>query len=191
MEYKNTHAMLIARCMDDINNRVTTRGASFAQQFLLQKGLKVLGEHGHEAATKEMDQLHRQNFFTPISVKDMTSTERRKAMEALMFLTEKRDKSVKGRMVYNGKPTREWLTREDSASPTAALESIMLSAVIDAHEGRDVMCADKPNAFIQAEMPDISDSEERVTMKIAGVLVDMLVQLSPEIYGPYVVFEKQ
>ena len=112
-------------------------------------------------------------------------------MGALMFLTEKRDKSVKGRMVYNGKPTREWLTREDSASPIAALESIMLTAVIDAHEGQDVMCADILNTFIQAEMRDISDGEERVTMKITGVLVDMLVQLSPEIYGPYVVFEKQ
>ena len=94
-------------------------------------------------------------------------------------------------MDYNGKPTREWLTREDSASPTAALESIMLTAVIDTHEGRDIMCADIPNAFIQAEMPDISDGKERVTMKITGVLVDMLVQLSPKIYGPYVVFEKQ
>ena len=94
-------------------------------------------------------------------------------------------------MVYNGKPTREWLTREDSASPMAALESIMLTAVIDAHEGQDVMCADIPNAFIQAEMPDISDGEDWVTMKITGVLVDMLVQLCPEIYGPYIVFEKQ
>ena len=71
-----------------INNRVTTRGASFVQQFLLHKGLKVFGEHGHEAATKEMDQLHRRNCFTPISVKDMTSTERRKAMGALMFLRD-------------------------------------------------------------------------------------------------------
>ena len=26
-------------------------------------------------------------------------------------------------------------------------------------------------------------------MKITGVLVDMLVQLCPEVYGPYVVFE--
>ena len=41
VEYKITHAMLIARCMDDINNKVMTRGASFAQQFLLHKGLKV------------------------------------------------------------------------------------------------------------------------------------------------------
>ena len=71
VEYKNTHAMLIARCMDDINNRVTTRGASFAQQFLLHKGLKVFREHGHEAATKEMDQLHRRNCFILISVKEM------------------------------------------------------------------------------------------------------------------------
>ena len=58
VEYKITHAMLNARCVDNINNRVTTRGASFVQQFLLHKGLKVFGEHGHEAATKEMDQLH-------------------------------------------------------------------------------------------------------------------------------------
>ena len=77
------------------------------------------------------------------------------------------------------------------SKPMAALESIMLTAMIDAHEGWDVMCTDIPNAFIQAEMPDISDGKERVTMKITGVLVDMLVQLSPEIYGPYVVFEKQ
>ena len=135
VEYKITHAMLIARCMDDINNRVMTHGASFAQQFLLHKGLKVFGEHGHEAATKEMDQLQQQNCFMLISVKDMTPTERRKAMGALMFLTEKRDRSVKGRMVFNRKPTREWLTREDSASPMAALESIMLTAVIDTHKG--------------------------------------------------------
>ena len=53
------------------------------------------------------------------------------------------------------------------------------------------MCTDIPNAFIQAEMMDISDSEEQVTMKITGVPVDMLVQLGPEIYGPYIVFEKQ
>ena len=58
VEYKITHEMLIARCMDNINNSVMTHGASFMQQFLLHKGLKVFGEHGHEASTKEMDQLN-------------------------------------------------------------------------------------------------------------------------------------
>jgi hypothetical protein len=93
-------------------------------------------------------------------------------------------------MVYNGKPTREWLSREDSASPTAAFESIMLTAVIDAHEERNIMTCNIPNAFIQALMPEVKDRDERVMMKITGVLVDMLVELNPELYGPYVVYEK-
>ena len=111
-------------------------------------------------------------------------------MMALMFLTEKRDSTIKGRMVYNGKPTREWLSREDSASPTAALESKMLTAVIEAHEGRDVMTVDIPNTFIQTEMPEREEGEEWVIMKITGVLVEMMVQLNPDKYGPCVVFEK-
>ena len=103
---------------------------------------------------------------------------------ALMFLTEKRDGSVKGRMVYNGKPTREWLSKDDAASPTASLEAIMLTAVIDAKEGRDVMTADIPNAFIQTKLPDIKDGEDRAILKITGVLVDLLVQMALKVYGP-------
>jgi hypothetical protein len=108
-----------------------------------------------------------------------------------MFLGERRNGTVKGRMVYNGKPTREWLSREDSVSPTAALESIMLTAVIDAHEERGVMTCDIPNAFIiQALMPKVKDGDERVMMKITGVQVNMLVKLNPELYGPYVVYKR-
>jgi hypothetical protein len=121
----------------------------------------------------------------------MSPIERRKAQQALMFLTEKRDQSIQGRMVYNGKPTREWLTREDSASPTAALESIILMAVIDATKRRDGMTCYITNAFIQAEMPEVEPGEERAMMKITGVLVDMLVEINPTLYGPYVVFEKR
>ena len=189
-EYNPQDAMLMARLIYDLNNKVVREGASFAQQYLLNKGLKVFGQKGHDASMKEMDQLHRRSCFTPASIKKMTQAERRKAQVALMFLGEKRDGTIKGRMVYNGKPTREWLSREDSASPTAALESIMLTAVIDAHEGRDVMTCDIPNAFIQALMPEVKDGDERVMMKITGVLVDMLVELNPELYGPYVVYEK-
>ena len=37
---------------------------------------------------------------------------------------------------------------------------------IEAHENRDVMSADVPNAFIQTEMPEVKKGEERVMMKI-------------------------
>ena len=73
-------------------------------------------------------------MFQPVDINDLTTSEKKKAMEAMMLLTEKKDKTVKGRMVYNGKPPCEWLTREDAASPTASLESIMITGVIDAKE---------------------------------------------------------
>jgi hypothetical protein len=165
----------MARLIYDLNTKIFREGASFAQQYLLNKGLNIFGQKGWDASKKEMDQLHRQWCFTPILIAAMTQIERRKAQQALLFLGEKWDGTIKERMVYNGKPTREWLSREDSASPTAALQSIMLTAVIDAHEGCDVMTCDIPNAFIQALMPEVKDEDKRVMMKITGVLVDMLV----------------
>ena len=51
------------------------------------------------------------------------------------------------------------------------------------------MTADIPNAFIQAHMPAPKNGEARVIMKITGVLVSMLVDIAPEIYGPCVVYE--
>ena len=41
VEYAMSHAMLIARVMDNINSKVTIQGASFAQHYILQKELKV------------------------------------------------------------------------------------------------------------------------------------------------------
>ena len=67
---------------------------------------------------------------------------------------------VKGRCVYNGKPTRAWLSREETTSPTAALESIFLTTTIDAKEGRDIMTNDSPNTFIQVEIPECKDGED-------------------------------
>ena len=45
----------------------------------------------------------------------------------LTYWTQKRDGTIKERNVYNGKPTREWLSKQDSASPTVLIESIMLT----------------------------------------------------------------
>ena len=92
-----------------------------------------------------------------------------------MLLSEKRDGTVKGRLVYNRKYTREWISREDSASPTVSTESILLTCCIDAHEGRDTMSADIPNAYIQTEIPPTEEGQELVIMNTTVVLVDMLI----------------
>ena len=107
-------------------------------------------------------------------------------MEALMFLTQKRNGAIKLRMVYNGKPTCDWLSREESTSTTASLENIPTTAVIGTHEEADKMSADVPNAFIQT---DITHKNERMIMKITGVLVHLPVEMAPELYGRYVVYD--
>ena len=80
----------------------------------------------------------------------------------MMLVTEKRCGKIKGRMVFDGRKTRKWITKEDSASPTATLEGILWTLTIDAYDNRDVMSADVPNAFIQTEMPELRKGEERV-----------------------------
>ena len=79
-----------------------------------------------------------------MNAKDLTDKEKAQAQMALTHLTEKRDKTIKARTVHNGKPTREWLSREELASPTASMEGTFLTAMTDAWQQRDVMTADTP-----------------------------------------------
>jgi hypothetical protein len=172
-----------------MNEKSMMNENSLAQQYVFQKGMTKFGKRGKIAALNEVKQLHDRVCWKPISIKDLTKMEKERAQEALMFLSEKGDKTIKGRAVYNGKPTRVWHNKEDSASPTASTESIFITATIDAKEFRDVMSSDIPNAFIQASMAATKKGERRVIMKITGILLDLLVSLDPELYGPHVVYE--
>ena len=51
------------------------------------------------------------------------------------------------------------------------------------------MVLDVPNSLIQTKIPQNKYVEERVIMKITGVLVDMLVELDSEKYMKHAVFE--
>ena len=106
---------MIARCMEYIDDKFKNEQL-FANQHNLQKGLKKFGKEGEEAALKEIKQLHDIRCFALISVADLIKNERKKVQMALTYLTQKRDGTMKGRTAYNGKPTREWLSKQDSAS---------------------------------------------------------------------------
>ena len=51
-------------------------------------------------------------------------------------------------MVAGGNNQRGHIDKTDATSPTAALESVLLTSTIDAKEGRDVDIIDIPNAFV-------------------------------------------
>jgi hypothetical protein len=78
------------------------------------------------------------------------------------------------------------MERDDAASPTAMTESILITATIDAKQKRDVMTADIPNAFVQTDVDEKNQVKgDRIIMKIRGPLVDMLLEIAPEVYEGY------
>ena len=69
-------------------------------------------------------------------------------MISLMFQKQMRDHSIKGILVAGGNNQRGHIDKTDANSPTAALESVLLTSTIDAKEGRDVAIIDIPNALV-------------------------------------------
>jgi hypothetical protein len=60
-------------------------------------------------------------------------------------------------MIAGGNKQRGKIYKLDASSPTAALESVVLTAVIDANKGRNVAVIDIPNAFVQTRLKDDAD----------------------------------
>jgi hypothetical protein len=63
----------------------------------------------------------------------------------------------------------------------------LITGTIEAKQKRDIMTADIPNAFLQAT---VEPTDEKIVMKIRGLLVDILTELD-ETYGKYVVYENE
>ena len=63
-----------------------------------------------------------------------------------------------------------------------------MSCIIDAQEERDVAVIDIPNAFVQTR---VEDEKDMVIIKLCGVLVDILVEIAPDVYKPYVTVDKK
>jgi hypothetical protein len=102
-------------------------------QYSMKAGMKQFKQRGEDAVSKELSQLHFRDTFEPINLKDLTNEERKEVLESHLFLKEKRDATVKGRMVTDGNKQRGMIEKLDASSPTAALESVLLTAIIDAH----------------------------------------------------------
>ena len=62
-------------------------------------------------------------------------------------------------------------------------------ATIYVYERRDIMVLDVINSFIQNNVPTKKYGEERMIMKITGVIADMLAELDSETYRKHVVFK--
>ncbi len=100
-----------------------------------------------------------------------------------IFVEKKQDGKIKARKVVGGNKQQDYITKKDVSSPTVSAEAVMLTCVIDALKDRDIVVIYIPNAFVQTV---IKDEEHCVVVCIKGPLLDILLSIAPDIYGPYV-----
>ena len=154
-------------------------------QMTAKAGIKKFGETAVAAILKEFKQLDEgakpgNPVVIPTDANTLSIEEKRKALRAINLIKEKRNGTLKGRTCADGSSQRQYLKQDESvASPTASLESILTTLLIDAHEGRDVAIFDVPGAYLQADL-NAGDDKERVILKLTGDFVDIMCQVNPE-----------
>ena len=104
-------------------------------------------------------------------------------MDALLFITEKRDGRIKARKCAVGskQQTYEGYEKSDGTAPTVTKDAVLITGVIEAHEERDTATCDIPGAFLHA------DNDETVLMLLRGKLAELLVKVDPKLYRKYVI----
>ena len=73
----------------------------------------------------------------------------------------------------------------DETFLTVSTESVLLTATIDAHEGRDVGICNIPGDFLGADM------DKDVKMALCGRLVELMVNIAPQIYTHFLIYENK
>ena len=139
----------------DYRHAHATVGNIAMTQHSIKKGLKLYGEAGAEAVVSEMHQLHNRDVIEPKSANMLTNEDKKKVLHYLIFLKKKRCGRMKARGCADGRKRRIYKIEEEISAPTVAIESLFLSSVIDAKEGRAVVTLDIPGAFMQADMDKV------------------------------------
>ncbi len=102
----------------------------------------------------------------------------------LIFLREKQDGNVKARSCANGSVQRKHVAKEEAGVPTVALNSVFVTATVDAKDKQKVVTIDIPGAFLHA------NNEDYVIMKMNGLLAELMVKTDPKIHQKYLTIEK-
>ena len=92
--------------------------------------------------------------FKPERASDLTEDQKTAALKSLMFLKEKRDGTIKGCSVADGRKQRDKPNEKYASSPTVSLEAVLITAVLDAYEHRDVAIVDTPGDYMSAYMAE-------------------------------------
>ena len=159
-------------------------GMVLAEQHSLKRAARLFGPKAMEAAGKELQQIHDFGTYVPMDPSKLTREEKKKAIEALMFVTEKRNGQLKARKCAVGSKQRtfEGYQKSDGTAPTVSTDSVLITAALEAAERRDVATLDIPGAFLNTDLDD-----EETIMLLRGHMVELMVQVDPKMYRKHVI----
>ena len=102
--------------------------------------IKKFGEKAVEAMVKEYRKIDKgpmegKPFVTTIYPDKLYLEDKRKALEAVNLIKEKRHLEIKGRTCADGRKKKYLKEGESVSSPTVYLEVLLCTLIIDAHKG--------------------------------------------------------
>ena len=190
---KLSHASFMQVVCDVIFAQTATSGNQ-KKQMSATKGFETYGEAAVAAIIKEFTQLTKgavpgKPVVGAVGASTLTFDGKRKAMPAVNLIKEKWNGVIKGRMCADRSGQRKYLKQDESvASPTASLDSLFVSLLIDAYERRDVGTYDVPGAYLHAELLP-RENNEIILMKLTDRFVDIMCEVNPE-HSKNVIIEK-
>ena len=77
-------------------------GVVMAQQYSMKKAKELFGDKAGAAVMRELAQINKFETYVPLKASDLSWEEKKKALESLIFVTEKRNGDIKARKVTHG-----------------------------------------------------------------------------------------
>jgi hypothetical protein len=149
------------------------------EQMSLKKGLKYFGQSGADAVVTEMRQLNYRDVIKPVDGKELMREQKRRALNYLMYLKQKRCGRIKARGCADGRKQHLYKSKDETSSPTVSTEAVFLTSVIEAQERRKVMTINIPGAFMQANI------NELIHVRLEGPMAELLTRVDPAKYQTY------
>jgi hypothetical protein len=151
----------------------------------VKKGIREYGSAAEDAIEAELRQLAvDRDAWTPVHPHSLTAEQKRKALRSLMFLDVKYDAmgnfdKIKGRLVGNG-AQQDRALYDNISSPTAMLQSLMMTLTIAASERRKMAAIDIKGAYLHASLPN-GEGDPVVIMMLDATMSETLAKIDPRV----------
>ncbi len=163
-------------------HRCTDTVGMVMAQVSMKAALKKWSKTVEQAITIKMEQLHWHNLYKPMHWHELTKAQKERILECHIFVEKKQDGKIKARKVVGGNKQQDYITKEDVSSPMVLAEAVMITCMIDALEDETL-----PSLIFPMLLSRLSSKmKSTVIVHIRGPLVDILMSIAPDVYGPYV-----